>query len=181
MVFTIAAGGALFAFVLAPLASDLFGPPGSTLATREVRPTATPREVPGSPIAQVRPPAPEELGAVLVSQSPAVSIFSGGTTTVAVIFRNTGTAAWVRGTPAEVRVGIVGDDSRLFDLGMAVDWPYPTRPAGQDEPVVEPGGTGQFAFRVKGTEPGRYLIRLAPVVDGVAWMDAHVTAEIIVR
>jgi hypothetical protein len=126
-------------------------------------------------------PKPEQVGAALVRKSAPPVIFSGGVATVVYIFRNTGTAAWVKGTPAEARLGIFFDDSELFDKGMAVAWPHPVRPAVQDEAIVEPGGTAQFSFRVKGTVPGRYQFQVAPLVEGVAWTEAAAPLDITVR
>lgn len=126
-------------------------------------------------------PQPRQVSAELVRKSAPPVIFSGAEATVVYIFRNTGTAAWVKGTPAEVRLGILFDDSEMFEKGMAVAWPHPTRPAVQDETVVQPGGTAQFSFRVKGTDPGRYQVQVAPVVDGVAWTEAAAPLDVTVR
>lgn len=126
-------------------------------------------------------PSPDQVGAALVRKTAPPVIFSGGVTTIVYIFRNTGSAAWVRGTPAEARLGIFFDDRELFDNGMAVAWPHPTRPAVQAESVVEPGGTAQFSFRVKGTVPGRYRSQVAPVIEGVAWAEAAAPLDITVR
>lgn len=179
ILFTLGAGVLVYTVIVAPL---MTGP----LASRAPGPTADVTATPGptpptSPTPAVTAPAAKTLAAVVVSKSPPVSISSGATTTVAVVFRNTGTATWIRGTPAEVRLGIVGDDPRLADLGMAVDWLLPTRPAVQDETVVVPGAIGEFSFQVKGAKPGRYQVQLAPVVDGVAWLDARATVDITVR
>lgn len=124
---------------------------------------------------------PDQVGAALVRKTAPPVIFTGGDATIVYIFRNTGTAAWVKGTPAEARLGIFFDDSELFDKGMAVAWPHPTRPAVQDEAIVEPGGTAQFSFRVKGTVPGRYQFQVAPVIEGVAWTEAAAPLDITVR
>lgn len=126
-------------------------------------------------------PKPEQVGAALVRKSAPPVIFSGAEATVVYIFRNTGSAAWVKGTPAEARLGIFFDDTQLFDNGMAVAWWSPTRPAVQDEAVVQPGGTAQFSFRVKGTVPGRYQLQVAPVIDGVAWTAAPAPLDVTVR
>jgi len=126
-------------------------------------------------------PGPDQVGAALVRKTAAAVIFSGTVTTVVYIFRNTGSAAWVKGTPAEARLGIFFDDRELFDNGMAVGWPHPTRPAVQHESIVEPGGTAQFSFRIKGTVPGRYQLQVAPVIEGVAWTDAAAPLDVTVR
>jgi hypothetical protein len=82
---------------------------------------------------------------------------------------------------SEVRLGIVGDDPSLATGGYAVDWPFPTRPAVQSQDVVVPGATATFAFAVHGVSPGWLVIRLRPVMDGVAWLDDEgVYVELIV-
>lgn len=87
------------------------------------------------------------------------------------VFRNTGRVAWVKGTPSEVRLGIVGDDPTLSDQGYAAAWPFPTRPAVQSETSVVPGETATFRFTIRGESAGRLIIRVRPVIDGVAWLE----------
>lgn len=126
-------------------------------------------------------PRPEQVSATFVRKTAPPVVFSGALATVIYIFRNTGSTPWVKGTPAEARLGILADDRELFEKGMAVDWPDPLRPAVQLETIVEPGGTAQFSFRVKGTDPGRYQLEVAPVIDGVAWTEAAAPLDITVR
>ncbi|MEO8580881.1 MAG: hypothetical protein ABI469_11575, partial [Gemmatimonadales bacterium] len=71
----------------------------------------------------------------------------------------------------EARLGIVDDDRRFFDLGLALDWPTPNRLAVQTEDVVEVGQVATFSFGLRGSVTGRHHIRVRPVIDGVAWMD----------
>lgn len=134
-----------------------------------------------APAATAAAPKPEQVGAALVRKTAPPVIFTDTVATITYIFRNTGSTAWVKGTPAEARLGIFFDDSELFDKGMAVAWPHPTRPAVQDEAVVQPGGTAQFSFRVKGTVPGRYQFQVAPLIEGVAWTEAPAPLDITVR
>jgi hypothetical protein len=142
---------------------------------------ATKTSAPAARVPSAVAPAPDQVAAILVRSSASPVIFSGRITTMVYLFRNTGTAAWVKGTPAEARLGILNEDRELFELGMSVAWPHPTRPASQAESIVKPGGTAQFSFRVKGTVPGRYQLRVAPVIDGVAWTDAATPLDITVR
>lgn len=106
-----------------------------------------------------------------VAQSPYPAMSLGGTAQVWVTVRNTGTAAWTKGTPTEARIGIVNDDQALTDLGLADGWLLASRPAAQTEPLVMPGQTATFAFSVKGVRLGSYPLRLRPVVDGLTWME----------
>lgn len=109
---------------------------------------------------------PEWLG-----QSSYPTIAVGETTTLFVAFRNVGAGAWVKGTASEARLGVNLDDRTFSELGMAVGWALPDRPAMQSEPYVGPGGTATFVFRVKGVKTGQYTLHLRPVIDGVTWME----------
>ena len=106
-----------------------------------------------------------------VSQDPLPRIARGTLATVTVRVRNRGTSAWVRGTPSEARLGIPGDDTVYQQLGLADGWVLGSRPAVQAERNVAPSEVATFTFRVRGAIPGTFLIRLRPVVDGVAWLD----------
>lgn len=177
VLFTVAAGIGVFVFVVLPLVGGLGSSPSPTPSPV---PTATARPTP-TPSPRVVAPTADQLKAELVETSAPAEVAFGSTVTVTVTFRNTGTARWLKGTPAEVRLGITGDDGRLAELGMAVDWPSATRPAVQEQLVVEPGQTGRFTFRLRGAARGAYELRLQPVVEGVAWMEAEARARVTVR
>jgi hypothetical protein len=174
VLFTLAAGTAVFVVLVLPLISGTPESPTPPTPVPAARPTPTP-----SP--RVVAPTADQLKAELVGTVPPVQVALGSTATVIVTFRNTGTARWVKGTPAEVRLGIAGDDRRLAQLGMAVDWPGETRPALQEQLVVEPGQTGRFTFRLRGGARGTYELRLQPLVEGVAWMEAQARTQVVVR
>lgn len=106
-----------------------------------------------------------------VSQDPLGILPRGSTATVSVRVRNRGTSAWVRGTPSEARLGIPGDDTIYQQLGLADGWLLGARPAVQAEPNVAPSQIATFSFRVRATLAGSFLMRLRPVIDGVAWLD----------
>lgn len=129
-----------------------------------------------SPVATA-PPA-SALASAWVAQTGQPGITVGGKARIIVTFRNTGTATWRRGTPSEVRLGVVGP----YVPAMAVNWMYPERPAAQSEAVVVPGGLATFSFEVRGTHPGIFRLHLRPVVDGVAWLtDQGVYVDVEVR
>ena len=115
-------------------------------------------------------PAPSYHSA-WVTESAWPTIAVGQSTTLSITFKNTGTATWTRGTPFQANLGVNGDDRTIFQLGMTDGWPVPDRPAVQDAPVVPPGATSSFTFRLKGTAPGTYAIHLRPVIDGITWME----------
>ncbi len=116
------------------------------------------------------PPA-SAFHSAFLAESPWPTIAAGETTTLTLLFRNAGTAAWRRGTATEARLGVNGDDRTFASLGMAVGWPIPDRPAVQDVDSVAPGATTTFTFRVKGTQRGTFTLHLRPVVDGLTWME----------
>lgn len=117
------------------------------------------------------PPAAEVLHSRLVSQSANPTIEVGATTTVTLTFQNTGRATWVKGSPSEVRLGVKDNDRSFTDLGMAVEWPYPSRPAVQEEASVPSGRNATFRFQVKGTRAGVHRIPVQLVCDGIAWLE----------
>jgi hypothetical protein len=106
-----------------------------------------------------------------VAQSAYPRIARGAFATLTMHIRNVGTSAWVRGTPTEARLGIVGDDPIWASLGIAYGWPLGNRPAVQAEANVAPSEIATFTFRVRGAMAGVWQIRLRPVIDGVTWLD----------
>lgn len=140
-----------------------------------------PAPVAPAPLAPVAVPV-QPFHSAWVAQSDYPTIAFGASAPVWVTVRNTGTAAWTRGTATEARIGIVNDDNTLAGLGLAAGWPIANRPAVQTEAVVAPGQTATFAFSIDGARLGTYPLRLRPVIDGVTWMeDQGIYLEITVR
>ena len=125
----------------------------------------------GSPTQSVTVPPASAFHSAYVAESPWPTIAVGETATLTLLFRNTGTATWRRGTATEARLGVNGDDRTFSTLGMATGWPIPDRPAVQDVDAVAPGAASTFTFRVTGRAPGTYALHLRPVVDGLTWME----------
>jgi hypothetical protein len=117
------------------------------------------------------------------SQSPHVTLAPGELSPVLFVkFTNTGSEPWRKGVAdQEAHLGVQGDDSRWAPY--AVDWLSSNRPAAQTEATVSQGQVGTFAFQLRApTQPGVYVIRLQPVVDGVTWMeDDGVWVQVTVR
>lgn len=135
-----------------------------TAATKALSPLATASLAPAP---SVLPPEAQTLHSSWVSQDPYPFLYTGDRVTVSIVFRNAGTATWVKGTAAEARLGV----TNAFDPSMALDWPYPARAAVQEEARVTPGEVATFNVGIIGTTPGRFRLQLRPVVDGVAWME----------
>lgn len=131
--------------------------------------TAAPAAV--VPAAAPRPAAPPALASRWLAQSAYPTLAPGDVGMVTVTFRNTGTLAWVKGTPTEARLGIVADSSVFSELGLGSGWPLPSRPAVQLQQNVAPSEVAVFNFNVRGAQRGTWTMRLRPVVDGVAWLD----------
>jgi hypothetical protein len=88
-----------------------------------------------------------------------------------ILYRNTGSRVWVRGSAdSQVNLGVTGDDVSWGPLGIG--WSAANRPAVQREAVVQPGDVGSFLFELQApSAPGTYILPLRLVVDGVAWLD----------
>ena len=121
--------------------------------------------------ASTAPTAPSGFHSAWVSQTALPAIAVGETASVSLTFKNTGAIPWTRGTASEARLGVAGDDTMFSKLGMAVAWPFASRPAVQGAASVAPGASTSFTFSVKGVAPGSYLLRLRPVIDGITWLE----------
>jgi len=90
---------------------------------------------------------------------------------LSIVFRNTGSQAWIRGTMGqEARLAVNQDNAQWAGLG--VNWLSANRVAPQTESTVVPGAVGTFTFQVRApTTPGLYAIHLRPVIDAVTWME----------
>jgi hypothetical protein len=166
LTFTLLVAVAIVAVILwAPLRIPGALPrPFAPVATAPAAATPTPTERP------TLPPA-AELHSRWISQTTVPQLVVGTSSRVTLIFRNTGGITWELGRPSEVRLGVVGEDRRFHEIGMADDWLTPTRPARQTEVTVKRGETATFTFGVRGVRPGVFELRLRPVVDGVTWLN----------
>lgn len=122
-------------------------------------------------LALVPAPSAAALHSRWVSQSPLRVVQLGDITTLFISFRNVGSTPWIQGSRAEARLGIVNDDRRFFELGLAQNWLAPDRPTAQSESVVAPGSLAIFSFQVRGAVTGVHRIPVRPLVEGVTWME----------
>lgn len=107
-----------------------------------------------------------------LSQTPWPVVRAGDSTgPITVVYRNSGTQSWLRGSAdGQVNLGIAGDDVSWGPLGIG--WTTANRPAVQREAVVPPGGLASFVFELRAPDaPGTYVVPLRLVVDGVTWLD----------
>lgn len=114
------------------------------------------------------PPTASGLRASFVSQTSFPDLEVEEPSTFSVKLRNDGAVAWRKGSSSEVRLGLIGASKDPVLVGNR--WPMPDRPAVQEEGIVPPGGTATFTVNVRGVVQGEFLLRLRPVVDGVAWL-----------
>jgi hypothetical protein len=110
--------------------------------------------------------------AAWVSQSAYPTVRAGELSApLSMVFRNTGTAPWVRGVEgAQANLGLVDDWKAWSPFSYA--WPVKDRVAIQSESAVQPGQSATFRFQVRApSQPGTYVLRLQPVVDGSMWLE----------
>jgi cysteine-rich secretory family protein len=121
------------------------------------------------------------LHSAWVSQTALPALQPASTQSVSLLFRNSGTKTWQKGTATQVALGINGDNTTFSALGMNVGWPSANRVAVQNESSVAPGGIATFTFAIKAPFSGGLVnIPLRPVVDGVAWLeDQGVTVPVV--
>ena len=111
------------------------------------------------------------FGARWQGQSAYPSLQEGEAATLSVSFRNTGSRPFVRGVAGQqLNLGVASDDASWAPFG--VGWPSKNRVATTNESTVPPGAIASFTFVVRAPPgPGRHVLRLRPVVDGVAWLE----------
>jgi hypothetical protein len=161
LLFTLACAVVALTLVSGPLLAPLKAPVST--ATESEPDEETPDA------ASLRTPLPEELHSQWYTQTVAPVINVGDSAVVTIQFRNVGHTSWIKNSPSELRLGEVG--SRPLPPAMRLDWFSPDRPAVQTESVVTEYQLATFTFKVAGTTPGTYRLRVRPVVDGVKWLD----------
>lgn len=119
-------------------------------------------------------------------QSVGTTACTGQLVDITVLVKNTGTESWVHGTDRQVVLGSNAprDSTRDYDSGVLYAPLYNRdRFATTLEPVVEPGQTATFTFRIRAPAfTGRYRVYLRPVVEGRQWLeDEGMYLEIDVR
>ena len=165
-------GAMIFAVVVGVILFAVFSLRGGAPTSAQPTPTAT----------QTAPlPKLADLDSAWVDQTPPAQIAVGAEATITFKFRNTGRAAWTRGTGSEASLAFTGTAAK-FDPKMAVSWPAASTPAVQSEDVVAPNEIATFTFRVKGVTPGTYRVDVRPTVAAVgALRDQGVYTEVTVR
>jgi glucose/arabinose dehydrogenase len=113
-----------------------------------------------------------------MSPSSVVSVGPGATADVTVSVRNTGTQSFIKGSGAELVLGVVRDDPSFGTFGIG--WLGPDRIARQEEDAVAPGAIATFRFTIQGAgSPGTTTrIALRPLIEGRRWLDADIDLSI---
>jgi hypothetical protein len=169
-------GAMVFVGVIGLVLLVMFSCRGGDTSAARATPTTRP-----SPTATGPLPKQADLDSKWMSQTPTAQIAVGAEATITFQFRNTGKAAWARGTGSEASLAFVGSEAK-FDPKMALNWPLPGKPAIQSEDVVAPGEVATFTFKVKGVAAGTYRIDVRPVVVSVGPLrDEGVYTEVVVR
>jgi glucose/arabinose dehydrogenase len=111
--------------------------------------------------------------AAWVAQDPWPTLVGGTQATYSFQYRNTGSESWDRGVAGrQVNLAVAGDDRSFSDLGLAVGWLAPDRPATTREASVPPGGIGTFTFTIRAPlGQGSYRIPVHPVLEGVVHLE----------
>jgi hypothetical protein len=170
-------GRIIFTFGVGAVAVLVLLSLGSRLTPKEPEATPTPTER-----ATATPLSPDAFHATLTARPGDPSLTVGTMATVSLVFRNAGTATWTKGTKSELHLAVKDNDTTLSTNGMAVAWPWPDRPAVQQEASVKPGESATFTFQVKGVKAGTFKVALRPVCDGVTWLeDPNLSVTITVR
>jgi len=165
-------GAMVFVGVVGVILFAVFSLRGGSAPAAQATPT---------PTATAPLPKLADLDSAWVDQTPPAEIAVGAEATITFKFRNTGRAAWTRGTGSEASIAFTGTATK-FDPKMAVNWPAASTPALQSEDVVAPNEVGTFTFKVKGVAPGTYRIDVRPTVAAVgALRDQGVYTEVTVR
>ncbi|MBU0647714.1 hypothetical protein KJ855_00875 [Patescibacteria group bacterium] len=118
------------------------------------------------------PVAAAEYDYQWASQSDWPTLPQGGSSTLTLTLKNTGTAAWTNSGSNPVRLATVNPQDRNSGFYKAGEWEATNRAANLNESSVAPGEFGSFTFTVMGNPaPGHYPEYFAPVVENMAWMD----------
>ena len=115
---------------------------------------------------------PDDYHAAFIRKTPDVTLESGQVTTSWFEARNiSDTVVWDN---TIVKLGTDRDHDRASAMYWDQDWLSPTRATFMDQRTVGPNQVGRFTYRVKAPVVNTttvYREFLAPVAEGVAWMD----------
>ena len=112
-----------------------------------------------------------------VSQSDYPTIPSGGSDTLTLAIRNTGTATWYNTGATPIHLGTDRPMDRNSGFIKTGEWPASNRPAVMNEASVDPGEIGTFTFTVVGSPTPypdvAYREYFRPVVENMMWMEDY--------
>lgn len=105
-------------------------------------------------------------------QSDWPTISQGGSATVTLSLKNTGTAAWTNSGSNPMHLAAINPQDRNCGFFKSGEWLTANRAASLNESSVAPGEIGTFTFTVVGNPaPGTYPEYFAPVIENLTWMD----------
>ena len=105
-------------------------------------------------------------------QSDWPTISQGGSATVTLSLKNTGTAAWTNSGSNPMHLAAINPQDRNCGFFKSGEWLTANRAATLNESSVNPGEIGTFTFTVVGNPaPGTYPEYFAPVIENLTWMD----------
>ena len=112
-----------------------------------------------------------------VSQSDYPTIPQGGSDTLTLAIRNTGTATWYNTGANPIHLGTDKPLDRNSGFIKTGEWIATNRPANMNEASVDPGEIGTFTFTVAGSPTPypnvAYREYFRPVVEGMMWMEDY--------
>ncbi len=105
-------------------------------------------------------------------QSDWPTISQGGSTTLTLSLKNTGTAAWTNSGSNPMHLAAINPADRNCGFFKSGEWLSTNRAATLNESSVAPGEIGTFTFTIVGNPaPGTYPEYFAPVIENLTWMD----------
>jgi peptidoglycan hydrolase-like amidase len=99
-----------------------------------------------------------------------VTLKPGEEKKITVKFKNTGNVIWENKGPNAIHLGSSAPEDRLSELYYKDGWQSKYRPAGLNETIVYPGGTGTFTFKIKPGSRGVYKEYFQLVIENVGWV-----------
>ena len=118
--------------------------------------------------------------ATWVTQSPYPTVAQGQSADLSVTFQNIGTSTWNNSGPYPTRIDTTNPANNAVEFlspFACPTWLSNSRPGNLSETSVAPGSNGTFNFKIcipSSTAPGTYRISVAPMIEGITYIDPGV-------